>query len=250
MSSKNEPFDWTLNWAHMNRMRVWASEETASTNTVAKNDSDSATRPRLQPYPSASDVSLYITRRQVQGRGRNTRTWSISEGALFATWAFALPQIPQPIFAPLAGLALYEAAQIAWPSIAFNLKAPNDLYIGHKKTAGLLIETIDQAHEKRSVIGLGLNVMSSPPGIETAICLAHAADQVIKENAFSVFLKEWIQRLISALYDGLEEKLKPESCRLLKDALNKHPLLTEPILEVDPSGQLHSASRTIYWHEL
>ena len=161
-----------------------------------------------------------------------------------------MAKVPQPIFSPLVGLALYESVRAVWPEIDFNLKAPNDLYIGRQKTAGLLIETVDRGATRHTVVGLGLNVAAAPHGLETATCLAEHWRNAADPETWSRFLDGFYDRLALAVREGQRETLSPEARERLLEALNKHPLLREPILGVDEFGQLRSASRVVYWHEL
>jgi BirA family transcriptional regulator, biotin operon repressor / biotin---[acetyl-CoA-carboxylase] ligase len=238
-------FAWTKKWALDQGIKLWAEPETHSTNTVAKEDQS------LVTIPSGGDPTLYITRRQTQGRGRGTNIWiTPDQGALLSSWSFAEKRMPQPIFSPLAGLALFEACASTWPGVSFNLKAPNDLYIGDRKTAGLLIEIVDRGHERQIVVGLGLNVSASPPDVSTSTCLAQHLQTEVSEILWNSFLNSWLVGLKNALREGTRDLMTPSACSRLKAALNLHPLLSEPFLEVDELGQLHSASRVIRWQEL
>jgi BirA family biotin operon repressor/biotin-[acetyl-CoA-carboxylase] ligase len=249
--NRPQPFEWASSWARTHGLRFWSADETESTNSTAKNDDSNQTRPGLANPPAiVGHPSLYIARAQTSGRGRGGNTWKTPEGALLASWAFALPKVPQPIFSPLVGLALFEAAHTVWPSVSFNLKAPNDLYIGMKKTAGLLIEIVDRGDEKRCVIGLGFNVSQSPHEIETSTHLAEHAGNRLDEGSFHEFLNQWQTKLIEALASGLSEELNSDARLRLKNALNLHPLLNEPVLEVGEKGQLRSAGKTLNWQDL
>jgi BirA family biotin operon repressor/biotin-[acetyl-CoA-carboxylase] ligase len=64
------------------------------------------------------------------------------------------------------GLSLYRAFG-HHPELKFSdqfyIKPPNDLYLGKKKVAGLLIEVVSQGPDHHQVIiGLGLNLFSHP----------------------------------------------------------------------------------------
>ena len=232
-------FQWTSNWAADLAMPLWSAQETTSTNTVAKE------------APMDSTTQLYLARIQTQGRGRNTNQWITPSGSsLLSSWSFSLSLVPQPIFSPLAGLALYDACIATWPDVAFNMKAPNDLYIADKKVAGLLIETIDQGTQKRTVICLGFNITAKPESVPTATYLWPHLSGALTEDRWRVFLNTWFKGLQEAVMQGQIGRLDSSVRERLKAALNRHPLLKEPILEVDETGQLRSASRVIHWHEL
>lgn len=253
------PFPWTSAWACATGVKIWEAHETSSTNSIAKDDEAAETKPRLLSssdglrtdgtMPACSDPTLYLAKQQTQGRGRGSHTWLTPEGAaLLSSWSFGMRSVPQPILAPLVGLALFESAKDTWPEVSFNLKAPNDLYIDEKKTAGLLIETVDMGTERRTIVGLGLNVMSKPSEVPTATCLTDHV--LVDESNWRSFLDAWLKRLTIAMSAGQNTSIDPDHARRLKEALNLHPLLKEPILKVDELGQLHSASRVIHWHEL
>lgn len=252
MAGAADVFAWTQAWARAAGLKLWHAEETGSTNSVAKDDESHHTKPALtNTFAACSAPSLYMAARQTQGRGRGSHTWTTPSGAsLLSSWSFAMRSVPQPILSPLVGLALFEAAAATWSEVEFNLKAPNDLYIGRLKTAGLLIETVDSGLERRTVVGLGLNVTGKPSDVPTATCVAEHLGREATEEEWHRFLTEWQRRLMHAMEAGQSQRLTPETADRLKGALNRHPLLKEPILRVDELGQLHSASRIIHWHEL
>lgn len=120
-----------------------------------------------------NDCLLYITESQTQGRGRFDRTWiSPTEGAsLMATWSFYVTETPSPHFTLKVGLALLNSLKSTWQFLPFYLKAPNDIYIQDKKLAGILVETVSQGFDQRLLVGVGLNVLSSPSSLQTATSL-------------------------------------------------------------------------------
>jgi BirA family biotin operon repressor/biotin-[acetyl-CoA-carboxylase] ligase len=245
------PYEWTVEWAQKANLKTWKSESIDSTNAFAKNDSDPATAPAVTEKNPVSEPSLYVTRAQTAGRGRGDNTWiTPPEGALLSSWSFALEQVPQPVLSPLVGLALFESARETWREVPFNMKAPNDLFIGDKKVAGLLIETVDQGASKRTVIGLGFNTGSSPEGLESATHLGKHLSRPLTKDSWQQFLKLWMGRLREAVRAGQKERLDANSRMRLIAALNIHPLLKEPILDVDAHGQLHTASGIVRWHEI
>lgn len=57
-----------------------------------------------------------------------------------------------------AGLALIEAVDVAVPGLGVMLKWPNDLMLGGKKLAGILLER----NGDRVAVGFGVNLKSAP----------------------------------------------------------------------------------------
>jgi BirA family transcriptional regulator, biotin operon repressor / biotin---[acetyl-CoA-carboxylase] ligase len=128
-------FFWALNWSREKKFPTWSMAEMDSTNTAAKEWKFGALPPPV----------LFLAEKQTLGRGRGENKWISTEGALLSSWVFEMAFSPQPVLSPMTGLALFNALRKTWPNIAFRLKAPNDIYIGEKKVAGILIETVSQA---------------------------------------------------------------------------------------------------------
>lgn len=65
-----------------------------------------------------------------------------------------------PQLSLVAGVAAATAAQSEVPQVVVQLKWPNDLYIGGRKLAGILVEAVPRATDGRMafVVGIGLNV--------------------------------------------------------------------------------------------
>jgi BirA family biotin operon repressor/biotin-[acetyl-CoA-carboxylase] ligase len=127
-------------------------DETGSTNAVAAD---------FAADPAANGV-VVVAEHQTAGRGRLDRTWeaparsAITVSVLVrpsrvaaATWSW-LPLI--------AGLAV-AATLRRTAEVAATLKWPNDVMVGDRKIAGILVERIDApTTPSAAVIGIGLNV--------------------------------------------------------------------------------------------
>ena len=88
---------------------------------------------------------LWITAKtQTAGRGRRGNAWVSAPGNLFATLLLTEPSPPKiaPQLSFVAALALHDAACECAPQLgpALRVKWPNDLLLGGKKVAGILIE--------------------------------------------------------------------------------------------------------------
>jgi BirA family biotin operon repressor/biotin-[acetyl-CoA-carboxylase] ligase len=212
------------------------------------------------PFGALPAPALFLTEYQSAGRGRSQNTWQSSPGSLLSSWVFESGHAPQPVLAPLIGLALYRSAKAAWPQVAWSLKPPNDLYAGSKKVAGLLIETIALLPTYRVIVGLGLNIGSHPVGLESASSVREAmiprGDQLelIRERDVHRFLDHWWAELGLALKFGILLRMPPQSCKDLRSALNARPGLSETIAAVTPEGSLIMRSAThereVPWHSL
>jgi BirA family transcriptional regulator, biotin operon repressor / biotin---[acetyl-CoA-carboxylase] ligase len=104
--------------------------------------------------------AVYISRRQTSGRGRQGRDWQSPDGNLYATICIQPPENRNPAqLAFVAGLAVLDTVSEAAPGADFSLKWPNDILAGGAKVSGILIEAGDRGY----AVGVGINVVSSPP---------------------------------------------------------------------------------------
>ncbi len=234
----------TVQWAKLSHLDCFAEESCGSTNDWAKK----------QASQNSSAPALYLTASQLQGRGRGTNTWTHSEKghALYASWSWALKSPPQPITSPLIGLALYQAAQTAWPSINWSLKAPNDLYAEDKKIAGLLIEVVQVGQDVRIVVGLGFNILSCPSSVTTATYLTSdiGLDGPLDQTSWFEFLTHFHRNQIRTWDASQKNELPaPEKIILLK-ALNANPLQKTTILDLSPQADLITEKGIIRWQDL
>jgi biotin-(acetyl-CoA carboxylase) ligase len=128
------------------------------------------------------------------------------------------------------------------------LKAPNDLFLDRLKLAGILIESVSQGSNTKTVVGIGLNVCKTPSDIATATALADQA--MVSQEKWTAFLNRLFNGLSSAMIEGQRSELSSEKMLKLQHALNQNPNLSEPILKVDSHAGLYSASRTWHWYDL
>jgi BirA family transcriptional regulator, biotin operon repressor / biotin---[acetyl-CoA-carboxylase] ligase len=97
---------------------------------------------------------------QTAGRGRQGRTWTAPAGMALLCSAILRPLEEGHGLLPLAvPLAVCEAAEELAP-VSCQVKWPNDVWIGGRKVAGVLIEARPQ--DGWAVIGVGLNLTIEP----------------------------------------------------------------------------------------
>lgn len=231
----------TYAWAQNSQIPCFYKESLSSTNSHAK-----------EQGLAENDFMLFLADQQTLGRGRGQNTWTTTKGsALLSTWGFYLNENPHITFPSRVGMALLRALQNTWLYIPFALKAPNDIYIGDKKCAGLLIETVTQGNEITTFIGLGLNVLRKPPEIP------HATSLVAEMPKNCPLLgTDWVRFLDRFFFELTEaaqlsgEELSSTDRENLKSALNKHVLLSNKIEDVSPNGDLTSGGNKTPWNQL
>lgn len=114
-------------------------------------------------------VDAILADSQSAGKGRLGKAWETIPGGSLA-----------------ASIVWYEAADPPWPAgiaLAAGIAAaeafdtdlmwPNDLVIGSRKVGGILCEMVHVEGRRLPVIGLGLNLRSSPPELSHATSLAN-----------------------------------------------------------------------------
>jgi BirA family biotin operon repressor/biotin-[acetyl-CoA-carboxylase] ligase len=129
----------------------------ASTNLVARRIVNECIENEL-----SLPKGIIIAREQFAGRGRNARQWSSPAGkGIYATTLLPLPVDKLPLV-PLA-IANFVASYLREVfGLDARIKWPNDILVGGRKIAGILIEA--RINEQRAflLIGTGINVEPVP----------------------------------------------------------------------------------------
>lgn len=168
--------------------------DTTSTNDLAKDAARSG---------HAHGVT-FVAELQTAGRGRQGRAWMAARGeALLVSVLFRLacPPLRLPSLALAAGLAARDAVA-RWTREEPMLKWPNDVLLGGRKVAGVLVEGVLQGDKVTAVVvGVGINVHTRAfpdeiAGIATSIAL-HAKEGVAPDRA----------ELLADLLAGLDRDL-------------------------------------------
>ena len=103
----------------------------------------------------AGDGLVLLAMHQAAGRGRRGAAWFSPPGESLAFSILVRPQEPRAWWSRLAlvaGLAVAEAVEEF--GVSAGIKWPNDVWIGHRKVAGILVE----AAADYAIVGIGLNV--------------------------------------------------------------------------------------------
>ena len=118
----------------------------------------------LQEIASTQDAALEhglevgdvcATLMQTAGRGRRGKLWDASGGVALTV----VLDPPPPHFAISMAATLAAQLNNLVPTCKIGIKWPNDLMIEGRKLAGILIEQ----REGRCLVGVGVNVLESPP---------------------------------------------------------------------------------------
>lgn len=235
----------TSQWAENNHLYVHYSAEQASTNAHAKEEA-------FHENFMEESLCLYVTDHQTTGRGRGKNTWTANPGSsLLSSWSFLVNIKPQPTTSCLIGLALYRACSTTWPFLDWNLKAPNDIYIGEKKVAGILLENLMQGEDVRLIVGIGMNIVTSPESVDTSTSLFSSlpSGAPLLGQDYTSFLDRLLFELTDAVLHCEDPLTSTDQLSLLQ-ALNRHPLLKEKYTRMEADGSLWMSDKKINWMEL
>lgn len=150
---------------------------------------------------TASAGAVLVADHQTAGRGRLDRTWVSPPGsALTFSVLLAPDRVPVgrwPWLPLLVGIAVSEAVRRV-AGVETALKWPNDVLVGERKLAGILIERVETSRGAFAVVGVGVNVSLAEEDLPVP-----AATSLLLEDADTVdrtvVLRE-ILRSLEALY--------------------------------------------------
>ncbi len=137
---------------HQSKIHSIIVDETVSTNALAK----TLLKDKEQPVPFFVQAGF-----QTGGRGQYTKTWeSNAKDNLLLSLVLKPKNISidnQFAISKTVAVSVLEVLQPDVPNV--SIKWPNDIYVGNRKIAGILIENIILgANIEHCVIGIGLNV--------------------------------------------------------------------------------------------
>ena len=158
--------------------------------------------------------SVYLTDEQREGRGRADHQWHSAAGE--GLYVSVLLRLPIPALhlslLPLAvGLAAAEAICSA-SGLTADLRWPNDLLLGARKAAGILVETKTSGSEVNfAVAGIGINVHQR----SFAPDLATPATSLDLQTGRRVDRQALLISLLKSLERKARELLDPEAAALI-----------------------------------
>ena len=187
---------------------------------------------------------------QTKGRGQRGNSWESAPGK---NLTFSVVIQPQKLSAEnqfyiskTVSIAVVEA--LSELGIPAEIKWPNDIYIGDRKVAGILIENdLQGSHIVKSVLGIGLNVNQSGfnPELPNPISLYLAAgkefDRIIVLEKIMKHLFFWIPEMNVENFSVLDEKYdrylyRKEGIHLFQEPGGRH--FEASIKKILASGEL------------
>ncbi|WP_018971002.1 biotin--[acetyl-CoA-carboxylase] ligase [Rubritalea marina] len=177
--------------------RVEYFDETDSTNTRAM---------EALSHSSPTIPSLFLAEHQHSGRGRRSKHWLNTKGKdlLFTALIKDQGSIEQcHQIATRCALALARSLQHF--ELQPKIKLPNDIYLNQRKASGILIER----HKGHLLIGIGVNVNSTPYIENSTSLLAELGHPVSRESLLARILLELKQTLQDRDYNHIIKAFQP-----------------------------------------
>jgi BirA family biotin operon repressor/biotin-[acetyl-CoA-carboxylase] ligase len=171
----------------------------------------------------APQGSVFFADEQTAGRGRADHAWHSAAGEGLYASVVLRPAI-SPAYLPLlplaAGLAAADAIRTE-TGLDVDLRWPNDLLIGLRKTGGILVEAQTQIQPETSavgfvVVGIGINVHQrefgsglATPATSLDMELGHVFGQQANRQTLLVRLLKSLEREARGLLDAVERARIP-----------------------------------------
>jgi BirA family transcriptional regulator, biotin operon repressor / biotin---[acetyl-CoA-carboxylase] ligase len=204
----------------------------------------------------ASHGTVVISERQTAGRGRDGHEWKSPPGGLYLS-AIVRPPLSLAMVPPMTlaiGIGTCDAIRAC--GVGGQLKWPNDVLVGERKIAGVLVESQSQGGKLETVIvGIGINVKSVRLGEVADIATSledESGEDVDRELVISRLLthvERWIDRytaiglpsVIPAWHErmaiGLAARATIDGIRIVGDVIGLDP--EGALLLREPAGPLH-----------
>ena len=147
---------------------------------VAFDEIDSTNAEARRRAEAGEDGPVWLTAlRQNAGHGRRGRAWETGEGNLAATLLMLTERPPAEAaqISFIAALAVADLARLYLAADLIRLKWPNDVMVGGRKAAGILVESGRRADGALWLAtGIGVNLAKAPVAAERpATCFADHA---------------------------------------------------------------------------
>jgi BirA family biotin operon repressor/biotin-[acetyl-CoA-carboxylase] ligase len=173
----------------------------------------------------APEGLVVATEHQTAGRGRLDRTWETPAGSALTFSVLLRPTVPPaqwPWLPLLTGYAVAKA--LAAAGFGARLKWPNDVLLGDRKVAGILVERVEGEGGPAAVVGIGLNVLLTedqlpvPTATSLLVESAGLAHPVPSRTALLATLVETFSEAYDAwqagIGDGSTERLRESYARV------------------------------------
>ena len=133
------------------RLKKYLYKKVESTNNVA-----------IRLIKQGNERGIIMTEQQSKGKGRRKNKWISMKGNLFLTVFFEIGKKISLSAIINSNLKIIKKVINKKINSLIQIKKPNDILINNKKVCGILQEIIFRKDRKYLIVGIGINVSSSP----------------------------------------------------------------------------------------
>lgn len=183
---------------------------------------------------------LVVAERQTSGRGRRGRSFDSPMGGIYMSIATPAPEdsVSLEMLTSYVGVCICEEVEREY-GINAGIKWVNDVYVGGRKLAGVLVERCDEW----VVIGIGINGYSCPE-LKDGV-LAAALIEYVPEPDLEMLCAQVVRRIVDSLQNGIDSLSTIEGCRVRSVLLGREVTYTTDgktcrgvATDIDSSGAL------------
>lgn len=179
-------------------------------------DSTNSTAAELIRKGEVKEGTVVMAAFQKQGKGQTGNFWESEAGKNLLVSIVLLPGFLKPekqfMLNKIIALAVAGFVQELLPGKEVKIKWPNDIYVGNKKIAGILINNVIQGNSlSSSVIGIGVNINQEE--FKSAAPNPVSASQLMHKNfdlgqclsGLCKAIECWYKKLQSGFYNSIDE---------------------------------------------
>ena len=133
------------------KLKKYSFKKVQSTNDIA-----------IKLVKSGVKKGIIISEQQTKGRGQRGNKWISNRGNLFLTVFFKISKKISIKKINRINIMIIQKIISKLVNINASIKLPNDILINKKKVCGILQEIIFKNSFKFLIVGIGINVESSP----------------------------------------------------------------------------------------
>ena len=177
------------------------------------------------PEAEAEEGTVCTAEVQTEGCGRGDRVWVSPFGGLYFSLLLT-PNVPVQrwhLISFVSAVAAVDAIRGVFPDLKPSIKWPNDILIGDRKVAGILVQS-NSGEAARLVTGIGINV-SNPPHLLPKRALFPAGILNL-ETAYPVSVRKLAETLRSMFFgyyaEWLNDTSKILTCWEARSAMRNH----------------------------
>ncbi|MDH4069671.1 MAG: biotin--[acetyl-CoA-carboxylase] ligase [Ignavibacteria bacterium] len=198
--------------------KIYSFETIDSTNTCG----------RAVAACGAPEGTIVIAEEQTEGKGRQGRSWVANPGENLMFSVLLRPGLPTDqlnLFPFYAAVAVSQGVERE-TSLRVECKWPNDLLLGGRKFAGILLQgSVDGSSIEYLVLGIGINVNQSvfPPELDGK------ATSLLIEGGRRIDRMRLLRTILQSLEDHYAQISRSGLDPLLSEWKERTPMLNKPV---------------------